>query len=136
MIDTTVFGLREAIQLDNIEDRFNEILSENEFICTQDEFNAFSNCGFIFKTDNRYITRSGRVVDVSIVTQKSDKLNLDLSGLIYMAQEKANVENVKRVFCMNQSSLDKYRSVGLIIEQKGNNYFRVYDNELWLVVLV
>jgi len=122
--------------LDNVEDRFNEILSGKEFICTQEEFNTFSNCGFLFKTDNKYITRSGRVVDVSIVKPKSDKLSIDLSNLIGIAQERASVENVKRVFCMNQSSLEKYETCGLIIEQKGNKFFRVYDNELWLVILI
>ena len=122
--------------LDSVEDRFNEILGNKDFVCTQEEFNTFNNYGYLFKTGNKYVTRSGRIIDVSIISPKSDKLTIDLTSIMVLAQEKAHNSNVKRVFCMNQSSLDKYKECGMIIEKNGNSFFRVYDNELWLVVLI
>ena len=116
--------------------RFNELLSNETFICTQDELDDFQTFGYLIKTGDSYITRNGKYVDVSVISPVANKLNINLSGLVRNAEDVAKREKTKRIFCMPSASLYKFTSSGNIFEKGDNKYFRVFDGELWLVVVV
>lgn len=122
--------------MNSVEERFNEILNSGNFVCTQEEFDMFSSYGYLLKIGDRYATRRGKIIDVDVITQKPGKLDIDLSGIIGVASDMAKSCKISRVFCMTNTSCDKYKACGTIVEIDGNLYFKVFDDEYWLVVIV
>ena len=120
----------------DIEGRFNEIIARDEFVCTQEEFDNFQNYGYLIPLGNSYLTRLGKKVNVSVINQSVHRLNLDLSGVIANAVKVSKDNCFKRIYCMSNNTYDTYLEKGYIVEKDNKKYYRFFDSEMWLVMII
>lgn len=119
-----------------IEERFNNLITCDNFICTSEEFNDFQNYGYLIPAGNLYLTRMGKKVNVNIINQKASNMTINLTGIIYKGLEFADKHKYKRLYCMSEKTYIEYKHKGLIVEKNNNNYYRYFDGELWLVMII
>ena len=113
------------------------VLSNNDkFICTQEEFDDFQNYGYLIPMGKSYLTRMGKKISVDVIKQKVSIMTINLSEIITEATNFANECNYKRVYCMSENTYAKYENNGYIIEKDNNKYYRYFESELWLVMIV
>ena len=69
LIDIIAFGLKGETNLKSkdVEERFNDIINADKFICTEEEFNNFQNYGYILSVGDRYLTKMGKVLNIDII---------------------------------------------------------------------
>lgn len=116
--------------------RFSELLINNSIKCTESELNDFEMCGLLIGNNNKYITRTGEVINVEVIKTKLNNLDLNLSNIISSADKLAKENNIKRLYFMTKRCYDNYNKQGLIIKQGDNDYYRLFDKERWLVCVV
>lgn len=120
----------------DIEERFNDLISSEKFICTQEEFDDFQNYGYLIPMGKAYLTRVGKKVNVDIIKQKAHILNLDLSGLINGAIKMSKDNNFKRIYCMSENTYNKYLEKGYVVEKNNKKYYRLFEGEMWLIMII
>lgn len=116
----------------DIYEAFQELNKSNNLICTEQELDDFIVSGLIFKTPSSYITRDNKPINVSIIKPVSHRFNIDLSNLLAESQK----YKYKKIYFMNERCYNKYKQEGLIIKQGNNEFYRLFDKELWLVVII
>lgn len=132
------FGLERNNMLNGreISDKLKEINKTGVLQCTDEELTEYLNYGILIESNNKYITRTGKSVQLDILKPKNYKLNLDLSNLIYQCEEIASKENIKRIYCMTMDTYNKYKNDKYIITKSDKDYYRLFENELWRVVII
>lgn len=119
-----------------ITDKLKEINSTGKLTCTETELTEYLNYGLILPSGKHYITRLGKRVDIDIIKPKSYKFTIDLGDIIYKCEEIAQQENIKRIYCMTQETYNKYKEQQLIVNKSNIDYYRLFDKELWRVVII
>lgn len=120
----------------DIDDRFRELCENERFICTQEEFDDFQNYGYLIPMGKSYLTRMGKKISVDVIKQKVNTMTINLSGVINEAITLSNKQHYKRIYCMSEKTLTKYENNGYIIEKDNNKYYRYFEGELWLVMVI
>ena len=120
----------------DVDERFKELCENERFICTQEEFDDFQNYGYLIPMGKSYLTRMGKKVSVDVIEQKVNTMTINLSGVINEAITLSNKQHYKRIYCMSEKTFEKYENDGYIIEKDNNKYFRYFEGELWLVMVV
>lgn len=120
----------------DIEERFKDIASKERLVCTEEEFNEFQNYGYLIPIGKSYLTRSGKKIEVTIIKQVAHRFDINLSEIIKKAVMTSKDDKYKRVYCMSQITYDKYVERGYIIEQDNKKYYRFFEGELWLVMIL
>lgn len=113
--------------------RFEELNINNTIQCTEAELEEFMMMGLLFKTGRTYINRAQQKIKIDLLKPKIIDFDLDLNNIITICEEKAATEKIKRVYCMSQSCYNNYKEKGMIITQGSNEYYRLFEKELWLV---
>lgn len=112
--------------LDNIKD--------GTLVCTEADLSNYMELGFVFKTDDGvYVDRLFREINVTIIADKKFNMNINLSKLLEIADELVIDSNVNKVYFMTKKTYDLLKMRNLIISYKNIEYYRKYDNELWLI---
>lgn len=117
-----------------IEERFEEIIAGDKFICTQTEFNEFQNYGYLLPCGDKFLTRNGKTIDVDILTTKVNKFDVNLSDIVLTAENESKVILKNKFYCMSEKLYKKYSEMGYIIYRDGKEFFRFFENELWCVI--
>lgn len=120
----------------DVEERFNDIINADKFICTEEEFNNFQNYGYILSVGDRYLTKMGKVLNIDIIKSKASKMNIDLSNVINKAINASKEVSYKRIYCMSKTTYDHYNELGYIIHKDDADFYRYIDNEMWYIMLV
>lgn len=119
-----------------IEQRFNQLLSNKKFTCTADEFDLFVNYGLLIKSGKKYVTRNNSKVNLDIIESKTYNMTINLSNIISNCEVLCKNANIKRIYCMTKELYNKYEKLGLILVKGDNIYYRLFENELWLVYII
>lgn len=114
-------------------EHFKNSIVDSKVVCTETELNEFLMYGLLFKNKNSYLTRTGEKLSVNVIKPKTYNFNINLSDLIYHCEQLAKQNKINKIYCMSDSLYKHYLQKGLIINQNGNEFFRIYDKELWLV---
>lgn len=132
------FGLERNNMLNGkeISDKIKEINEAGALQCTDDELSEYLNYGILIESNNKYLTRTGKIIQLDILKPKNYKLNLDLSNLISQCEEIAIRDNIKRIYCMTLDTYTKYKNNNKIITKLDKDYYRLFENELWRVVII
>lgn len=117
----------------DIVSRFKELSKKEKFECTEQELNEFLLNGLIFKEKNKYVTRYKQNININVLNSKTHNLNINLSNLISICEEKSKELKNNKIYCMTQTCYNKYIEQGLIVKLNGIEYFRIFDKELWIV---
>lgn len=119
-----------------VELRFKELSENEKIVCTQEEFNEFQNYGYILSLGKSYVSRLGKKLNVEIVKPRTYNMTLNFGSIIDVAVVEAKKNKINRVYCMSAETLEKYKTINRIIEKDGVEYYRYFENELWLVVTI
>lgn len=119
----------------NVMIRFKELLQQDEKFCSQQEVNEYLAYGLLFNTDkNKYVTRDNKPINIKIV--KPNTFNIDLTGVIQQGEKLAKENKVNRIYFISNKSYDEYKEKGFIITKHGKDFYRMFNNEEWLVALI
>lgn len=119
-----------------IRERFGEVNKNNNILCTETELQEFLYSGLLFKTGKSYVSRDRQPIKIKLIKQKCQEFDYDFNNLITICEEKCKEANIKRIYCMSQSCYNKYKEQGFIITKNSNDYYRLFENELWLVYII
>lgn len=119
-----------------LEQRFNQLLSNKKFTCTSDEFDMFVNYGLLLKSGKKYVTRNNVMVNLEILENKTYNMTINLSGLIGKCTEIGKEYATNKVYCMSTELYNMYEKSGLILNRGSKKYFRLFENELWAVFII
>lgn len=120
----------------DIQSYYKELNVDDKIVCTKSELNSFLLAGLLFETGNTYINRNFKPIQVDIIKNKELKFNIDLQELIISCEQKSKENNCKRIYCMSSKTFDHYKTLGLVVQKDNNDYYRLFDNELWLINLI
>lgn len=118
----------------DIYDRYKELCDNGKFICSQSELQDFMLCGLIIEAGKgKYILRNTNISKVTIVKDLNLDFDLDLSSLINidLSEYKTN-----KVYYMSNDTYNRHKENNLIINKNGNDYYRLFADELWLVKIL
>ena len=113
-----------------------ELNSSGKLQCTDKELEEYLIYGILLKVKDGYITRNGKKVVVDVYKPKVYKFNLDIGDIIYRCEDIASKEKVKRIYCMTEDTFNKYKDMQLIVTKADIDYYRLFDNELWRVLII
>lgn len=117
----------------DVYDRYNELCQGDKFICSEPELNDFRLYGLILGSKDKYVLRDLPKKEIEVISNQDYKLNLDFSKLL-------NVDltgcKTNKVYYMSKKTYDKYKEENLIISRGGREYYRLFTNEEWLVILL
>lgn len=108
---------------------FNELNKDNHIFCTKTELNDFILNGFLLQANNNYYDRAGNKITIELFKKENMKFNLDFTNLIQIASELS----YKKVYYMSETSYNKLKAEGLILTKNNKEFYRFFDNDLWLV---
>lgn len=116
-----------------IKERYNELNKDNSILCTATELEEFMVSGLLFKSGKSYIDKNRNEIKVKTIKVKTNNFDLDFNDLISICEEKSKNEKIKRIYCMSESCYNNYKEKGMIISKGSNEYYRLFEQELWLV---
>lgn len=109
---------------------------DNKLTCSESELNEYLCYGLLLATEDNYKLLNGKTITVDIYKDKKFTMNINLSHLLTDSYEKLKNVKTNKIYYMTLRCYNKYKEQGLILEQKENSYYRLYNNELWLVSLI
>lgn len=119
----------------SVDVRFRELIAQENIICSKQDIEEFVAYGLLFDLgNNKYVTRDNRQLDISII--KPSQMNINLTSIIQQGTQKAKEFGVSKIYFMSQRCYDKYKQDGLIISKKGNDYYRLFNNDEWLISII
>lgn len=117
----------------DVYDRYKELIECKKFICSETELSEFIMCGLVLDLGGKYILRDKKSDKVTVLKNPNYKLNLDFSSLLDIDLKGYGTN---KVYYMTQNTYNKYKNQNLIIEKQGNEYYRLFTDELWLVKIL
>ena len=129
------FGLRRGRKLNSKEvaQKFNEMKKDLTISCTELEMNEFLLCGLLFKSKDKYFTMNGKEMKVDLIKTKTHTMNIDLRNIIYTCEDLVKDSKIKKVYCLSDKSYNEYKNDGLIVTKNNIEYYRLFENDMWLI---
>ncbi len=119
-----------------VRDRFKEIIDSDNKVCTEVELQDFIKEGLIKEINGKLYSKNGIKYDIDIVYNNKYSMNINLSGLISQCEQLAKEFSTNKIYCMTKKTYDRYMQNGYIINMRGKDYYRYFDNEFWLVNMI
>lgn len=118
----------------DIYDRYKELCNDDNFICSQSELQDFILCGLIIEAGKgKYILRNTDIKKISVLKDLNLDFDIDLSSLISIDLKEYETN---KVYYMSKDTYNRYKEHNLIVNKKGNDYYRFFADELWLVKIL
>lgn len=118
----------------DVYNRYKELCDSGKFICSESELQDFMLCGLILESGKgNYILRNTNIKDIIVIENKNYNLNLDFRPLLNIDLKQYGTN---KVYYMSENTFNKYKEQNLIINQNGNDYYRLFAGELWLVKIL
>lgn len=120
----------------NIYDKFKELNKNNILTCTEKELQEFIMYGILLQSGKNYVTRDNKIINVNLLKTKELKFNLNFQGLLTEATTIKETLHINKIFFMTIRCYNKYKEEGLIINKNNQEYYRLFDKDLWLVKII
>lgn len=117
-------------------EKLNELNQIDKLTCTDSELDEYMNYGLLFKTKSGYKTRNGKIIDVEVMKSRNYRFNINLGNLLSQCEEIALKGKIKRIYCMSERTYNKYKEQQLIICKGDIEYYRLFENELWRILVI
>ena len=117
-----------------IYDKFNSSIKDNVLVCTKEELEQYSIYGLINNVKGEYRDRNSNTLQIDMV--KPQSLNINLNNLINVCNDLSNKHKCTKIYCVSNKSYKKLKDSGYIIIKNNLEFFRMFDNELWLIYKV
>lgn len=119
-----------------VRERFKEIVDSDNKVCTELELQDFIKEGLIKEINGKLYSKNGIKYDIDVIYNSNHSFNINLSGLISQCEKLAKEFNTNKIYCMTKKTYNKYLDKGYIINIKGKDYYRLFENEFWLVNMI
>lgn len=117
-----------------IYERYDELSKSDKFICSQSELQEFMLCGLVIEAGkNKYMLRNAGIRDITVLKDLNKNFDIDFRPLLDIDLKEYGTN---KVYYMSKDTYNRYKEHNLIITQKGNEYYRFFTNELWLVKIL
>lgn len=114
-----------------------KINKETKIECTDKELKQYIDYGILTElSDCKYISNTGKQIDVVVFKTKEFRFNINLSSIISCSNKLVEGDNIKRVYCMTKTTYDRYKQNNLIVNINNTDYFRYFDKELWKILVI
>lgn len=120
----------------NIYDKFKELNKNNILTCTEKDLQEFIMYGILLQSGKNYVTRDNKIINVNLLKTKELKFNLNFQGLLTEATTIKETLHINKIFFMTTRCYNKYKEEGLIINKNNQEYYRLFDKDLWLVKII
>ena len=117
-------------------DDLKEKIIDNKLTCTEKYLEEYISYGLLIQSDDKYITRDGKLIDVNLLETKVLNFNIDLRKLIQNCCLYSKQNKEKRIFCMSERCYNEYKQKGYIVNKDNKEYYQTLYNELWLVYII
>lgn len=117
----------------NVYERFKELSKLDKITCTQKDLDEFIMYGLVLKSGDNYITRTNQKLNVDILKVKTLNFNLNLTNIINQCEQLSKSTGEKKIYCLSQETYTKYENEGLIVHKNNQDYYRLFDKEMWLI---
>ena len=122
------------MKTDSIYEDFKQLIEQDKPVCTKEDLDKLLLYGLIIETPNGYYTRSNNKVELTLVKPKS--MNIDFTGIISNGISLSKKLHCNRVYYMSKGCYEKYKQLGYIIKIDEQDYYRLYNKEPWIVVIL
>lgn len=119
-----------------VRERFKEIIDSDTKVCTEYELQDFIKEGLIKEINGKLYSKNGIKYNIDVIYNAEQTMNLNLSKLINQCENLAKEFGTKKIYCMTKKTYNKCVNDGYIINISGNDYYRFFDNEFWLVNMI
>lgn len=120
----------------NIYDKFKELNKNNILTCTEKDLQEFIMYGILLQSGKNYVTRDNKTINVNLLKTKELKFSLNFQGLLTEASTIKETLHINKIFFMTTRCYNKYKKEGLIINKNNQEYYRLFDKDLWLVKII
>ena len=116
---------------------YEEVIKDGMITCTESELCEFLDLGYLFKSGDKYYDRLSRNVCVKIVSARMHTFNIKLNELLQLGNSILSAQHVtNKIYFVTKKTYNLLKSQNLIIQYKGIDYYRLFENELWLIHII
>ena len=119
-----------------VKERFKEIVESENKVCTELELQDFIKVGLIKEINGKLYSKNGIKYDIDIIYNDKHNMNINLSKLLNQCEQLAREFNTNKIYCMTKKTYNNYMEKGYIVNIKGNDYYKFFENEFWLVNMI
>ena len=119
-----------------VKERFKEIVESENKVCTELELQDFIKVGLIKEINGKLYNKNGIKYDKNIIYNDKHNMNINLSKLLNQCEQLAREFNTNKIYFIIKKTYNNYMEKGYIVNIKGNDYYKFFENEFWLVNMI
>lgn len=120
----------------NVYDKFKDLSKDDKLVCTKKDLDEFILYGILLQSGDKYITRDNKSVEVDLIKTKQIGFDLDLRYLLHQGNPLYKQTKNNRIYFMTERCYKRYKEQGFIITKNNQDFYRMFDKELWLVYII
>lgn len=120
----------------NVYDKFKDLSKDDKLVCTKKDLDEFILYGILLQSGGKYITRDNKFVEVDLIKTKQIGFDLDLRYLIQQGNHLYKQTKHNKIYFMTEGCYKRYKEQGFIITKNNQDFYRMFDKELWLVCVI
>ena len=120
----------------NVYDKFKDLSKDDKLVCTKKDLDEFILYGILLQSGDKYITRDNKSVEVDLIKTKQIGFDLDLRYLLHQGNHLYKQTKNNRIYFMTERCYKRYKEQGFIITKNNQDFYRMFDKELWLVYII
>lgn len=120
----------------NVYDKFKDLSKDDKLVCTKKDLDEFILYGLLLQSGDKYITRDNKFIEVDLIKTKQISFNLDLRYLLQQGNDLYKKTKHNKIYFMTEGCYKRYKEQGFIITKNNQDFYRMFDKELWLVCVI
>lgn len=120
----------------NVYDKFKDLSKDDKLVCTKKDLDEFILYGILLQSGDKYITRDNKSVEVDLIKTKQMGFDLDLRYLLHQGNHLYKKTKNNKIYFMTEGCYKRYKEQGFIITKNNQDFYRMFDKELWLVYII
>lgn len=120
----------------NVYDKFKDLSKDDKLVCTKKDLDEFILYGILLQSGGKYITRDNKFVEVDLIKTKQIGFDLDLRYLLQQGNHFYKQTKHNKIYFMTEGCYKRYKEQGFIITKNNQDFYRMFDKELWLVCVI
>ena len=120
----------------NVYDKFKDLSKDDKLVCTKKDLDEFILYGILLQSGGKYITRDNKFVEVDLIKTKQIGFDLNLRYLLHQGNHLYKQTKNNKIYFMTEGCYKRYKEQGFIITKNNQDFYRMFDKELWLVYII
>ena len=120
----------------NVYDKFKDLSKDDKLVCTKKDLDEFILYGILLQSGGKYITRDNKFVEVDLIKTKQIGFDLNLRYILQQGNHVYKQTKHNKIYVMTEGCYKRYKEQGFIITKNNQDFYRMFDKELWLVCVI